>query len=180
MAGNDDEGLVTFLKANTPLNNTERERCQCPAWIQAFFSTEQYLDFFPFLNESTFIPTSLRSLDWKRLFLKNWSPSAESHMFSLADECCLLGWGWCWGYSADGTQNSSSLFLRAVSAPTGRALLQHLLLSPRCWITPKMRWESEAEVFVRTVTSRWVSQPADGRCFYTNYRFAVNNHHILS
>lgn len=92
MAGNDDEGLVTFLKANTPLNNTERERCQCPAWIQAFFSTEQYLDFFPFLNESTFIPTSLRSLDWKRLFLKNWSPSAESHMFSLADECCLLGW----------------------------------------------------------------------------------------
>ncbi len=55
--------------------------------------------FFFFWKESTFIPTSLRSLDWKRLFLKNWSPSAESHMFFLADECCLLGRGWCWGYN---------------------------------------------------------------------------------
>lgn len=31
MAANDDEGLLTFLKANTPLNNTAGERWQCPA-----------------------------------------------------------------------------------------------------------------------------------------------------
>lgn len=28
-AANDDEGLLTFLKANTPSNNTEGERWQC-------------------------------------------------------------------------------------------------------------------------------------------------------
>lgn len=104
MAGNDDGGLLTFLKANTPLNNTEGERWQCPKWIQTFFqpcSTSTFFlggGIFFFLNESTVIATSLRSLDWERLFLKNWSPSAESHMFSLADGRCLLGRGWCWGY----------------------------------------------------------------------------------
>lgn len=36
-AGNDDEGSHKFFKANTPLNNTEVERWQCPGWIQTFF-----------------------------------------------------------------------------------------------------------------------------------------------
>lgn len=30
MSGNDDEGLLTFFKANTPLDNMEGERWQCP------------------------------------------------------------------------------------------------------------------------------------------------------
>lgn len=57
MAANDDEGLLTFLKANTPLNNTEGERWQCPGWIQTFFHHSSTSLFFFFLSESTFIAT---------------------------------------------------------------------------------------------------------------------------
>ena len=40
MAANDDEGLLTFLKANTPLNNTEGERWQCLAEFRPFFTAQ--------------------------------------------------------------------------------------------------------------------------------------------
>lgn len=66
MAGNDDEGLLTFLKANTPLNNTEVKGGSVLAEFRPFFNVavpQLLFFFFFFLNESTFIPTSLRSLD---------------------------------------------------------------------------------------------------------------------
>lgn len=57
MAANDDEGLLTFFKANTPLNNTEGERWLCPGWIQTFFTAQVLHFFFFFLSESTFRAT---------------------------------------------------------------------------------------------------------------------------
>lgn len=78
MAGNDDEGLLTFLKANTPLNNTEGERWLCPGWIQTFFQRCSTSTFFFFKRKHvhTDLPKKFRLKEtvFEKLEPFSWIP----------------------------------------------------------------------------------------------------------